>query len=66
MAMLASKSSFSNSMGMGSSQASSAGQYTAGLSSHRTPVIGSAHNGPFGSPTESEFSDAFDGPDSVR
>ena len=66
MAMLASKSSFSNSMGMGSSQTSSSGQYTAGLSSHRTPVIGSTQSGPFASPTESEFSEAFDGPDSVR
>ncbi|KAL8913458.1 MAG: hypothetical protein Q9171_001751 [Xanthocarpia ochracea] len=57
MAMLAAKSPYPSSMGMGSTQASSSSQYSNTLASHRTPVIGSSHNGPFASPTESEFSD---------
>ncbi|KAL8692755.1 MAG: hypothetical protein Q9224_003894, partial [Gallowayella concinna] len=52
-------------MGMASAQASSS-QYSSTLASHRTPVIGSSHNGPFASPTESEFSDgAYDSPDTA-
>ena len=66
MAMLAPKVPYPSSMGMGSGQTASAGQYSAGLSSHRTPVVGTTHSAPFASPTESEFSEAFDGPDSVR
>ena len=66
MAMLASKASYPSSMGMGSSQTGSAGQYSAGLANHRTPVLGTSHSAPFASPTESEFSEALDGPDSVR
>lgn len=65
MTMLAAKATYSSSMGMGTTQAASAGQYSAGLSNHRTPVVGSSHP-PFASPTESEFSEAFDGPESVR
>ncbi len=66
MAMLASKAPYPSSMGMSSSQSTSAAQYSAGLSNHRTPVVGTTHSAPFASPTESEFSEAFDGPDSVR
>ncbi|KAL8736980.1 MAG: hypothetical protein Q9181_002148 [Wetmoreana brouardii] len=65
MAMLASKSSYPSSMGMGSAQASSSSQYSSTLASHRTPVIGSSHNGPFASPTESEFSDGYDTSDTA-
>ncbi|KAL9002927.1 MAG: hypothetical protein Q9188_004182 [Gyalolechia gomerana] len=60
MAMLASKSSYSSSLGMASTQASSSSQYSSALSNHRTPVIGSSHNGPFASPTESEFSEGYE------
>lgn len=66
MAMLAPKAPYPSSMGMGSSQTTSAGQYSAGLSNHSTSVVGATHNAPFASPTESEFSEALDGPDSVR
>ncbi|KAL8701451.1 MAG: hypothetical protein Q9201_004903 [Fulgogasparrea decipioides] len=65
MAMLASKSSYPSSMGMGSTQPSSSSQYSNTLTSHRTPVIGSSHNGPFASPTESEFSDGYDSSDTA-
>ena len=64
MAMLASKSSYPPSMGMGSTQAPSS-QYSSTVASHRTPVIGSSHNGPFASPTESEFSDGYDSSDAA-
>lgn len=64
--MLASKAPYPTATGMASAQASTAAQYSAGLSSHRTPVLGGTHNGTFVSPTESEFSDAFEGPDSVK
>ena len=67
MAVLAPKTSLPSSMGgLGHAQAPSTMPYTAGLSSHRTPVMGATTNGPFASPTESEFSEAFDRPDSVR
>ena len=67
MAMLAHKASFPASMGTGSTQVpSSARDYTSSNTSHRTPVMSNAHNGPFASPTESEFSEAFDGTESVR
>lgn len=65
MAMLASKSSYPSSMGMGSTQASSSSQYSGTIANHRTPVIGSSHNGPFASPTESEFSDGYDSSDTA-
>lgn len=64
MAVLASKiASYPSSLGMSSSQIPSVGQFTAALPSHRTPV---SHPAPFASPTESEFSEGFEGPDSVR
>ncbi|KAL8951498.1 MAG: hypothetical protein Q9222_002525 [Ikaeria aurantiellina] len=63
--MLASKSSYPSSMGMGSNQASASSQYTSTLASHRTPIIGSSQHGPFASPTESEFSDGYDSPDTA-
>ncbi|CAO1603923.1 ATP binding [Xanthoria calcicola] len=66
MAMLASKTPYPSSMGMGSNQASSSNQYSNTLATHRTPVIGSSHNGPFASPTESEFSDgAYESPETA-
>ena len=66
MAMLAHKTSFPTQMGIGPSQIPSSRDYTSTIASHRTPLLGSNQNGPFASPTESEFSEAFDGPDSVR
>ena len=66
MAMLASRTQDPSSMGMASVQSSAARSYSTGLSSQRTPVLGSTQNGSFSSPTESEFSEAFDGPDSVK
>ena len=66
MAVLASKSQYPPSLGMNSSQPPSISQYSAGLSNHRTPITGSTHNASYASPTESEFSEAMDGPDSVR
>lgn len=64
--MLAPKAPYPTSTGVAPGQASMAGQYSAALSSHRTPLLGGAHNGTFVSPTESEFSEAFEGPGSVR
>jgi len=52
---------------LSSGHASSANQqYSAGISTHRIPAMGTSHNGTFASPTESEFSEPFEGPDSVR
>ena len=66
MAVLASKATYPSSMGMGSSQPPSAGQFSATVSSRRIPTAGVSHHAPFASPTESEFSEGFEGPDSVR
>ena len=66
MAMLAHKTSLPTSMGTGSTQVSSTREYPSSNASHRTPVMTNAHNGPFASPTESEFSEAYDGNESVR
>lgn len=66
MAVLASKVAYPSSLGMNSSQTPSVGQFTATLPNHRTPVVGASHHAPFASPTESEFSEGFEGPDSVR
>lgn len=63
--MLASKSSYPSSLGMPSTQPSSSSQYSSALSNHRTPVIGSSHNGPFASPTESEFSEGYEPSDTA-
>lgn len=66
MAVLGPKiSSYTSTMGMVSTQTPSVGHFSAGSSNHRAPAIGSRH-APFASPTESEFSEGFDGPDSVR
>ncbi|KAL8764199.1 MAG: hypothetical protein Q9184_000168 [Pyrenodesmia sp. 2 TL-2023] len=65
MAMLAPKSAYPSSMGMASNQASSSSQYSGNLASHRTPVIGSSHSGPFASPTESEFSEGYEPSDTA-
>ncbi|KAI4165725.1 MAG: hypothetical protein LQ342_000668 [Letrouitia transgressa] len=53
-------------MGMGSNPTASAGPYPNAVANYRTPAIGSSRNGPFASPTESEFSESYDPPDSVR
>ncbi|KAI9679114.1 MAG: ATP binding [Trizodia sp. TS-e1964] len=70
MAMLASKSPFPTARGMStSSQMSSSTPQSAGAgihTAHRLPMISAASHGSFASPTESEFSEAFEGPDSVR
>ena len=65
MAMLAHKTSMP--MGMGMGPTSIPRDYVpTPSSSHRTPMSSTMHNGSFASPTESEFSEAFDGPDAVR
>lgn len=66
MAVLASKTSYPSSMGMGSNSTTSVGPYPNTVANYRTPAIGSSRNGPFASPTESEFSESYDPPDSVR
>jgi len=66
MTMLAHQASFPASLGMGPTQIPSTREYTSVPPSHRTPVIGNTQNGPFASPTESEFSDPSEGHDSVR
>ena len=63
--MLAHKTSFPAHMGVGPSHVPSSRDYSS-MASHRTPLMVTNQNGPFASPTESEFSEAFDGPDSVR
>jgi mitogen-activated protein kinase kinase kinase len=61
MAVLAHKVPVPGTGGMGS-----AGRdYTPSTATHRMPVSAAAHNS-FTSPTESEFSEGFEGPDSVR
>ncbi|MCJ1247238.1 ATP binding [Trapelia coarctata] len=64
--MLAHQASFPASLGMGPTQIPSTREYTSVPPSHRTPVMGNTQNGPFASPTESEFSDPSEGHDSVR
>ena len=66
MAVLASKVAYPGSLGMNSSQTPPVGRFSGGLSSHRPPALGNSHHAPFASPTESEFSEGFEGPDSVR
>jgi mitogen-activated protein kinase kinase kinase len=66
MAMLASKSPYPTpSLGGSSSQASA--QYNSSISSYRNhgPSARADHS-MFASPTESEFSEAYDAPDAVR
>ena len=64
MALLAHKSSMPMSAGIGSGD--SARDYMSNSTHHRTPLTSTSHNNTFASPTESEFSEAFEGPDSVR
>lgn len=66
MTMLAHQVSFPASLGMGPTQIPSTREYTSVPPSHRTPVTGNTQNGPFASPTESEFSEHSEGRDSVR
>ena len=69
MAMLAHKASVPTSMGLGSSSGTSIRDYAVGPS-QRTPAMTTTttttHHGPFASPTESEFSEAYDTHDSIR
>ena len=65
MAMLAHKASVPTSMGLGSNSGTSIRDYAVGPS-QRTPAMTTTHNGPFASPTESEFSEAYDAHDSIR
>ena len=64
----ASTSASATTGGGGSSMAAAAREYpgSASASHSRTPLTGSTQNGTFASPTESEFSEAYDGPDPVR
>ena len=66
MTMLAHQASFPASLGMGPTQIPSTREYTSVPPNHRTPVTGNTQNGPFASPTESEFSEHSEGHDSVR
>jgi mitogen-activated protein kinase kinase kinase len=66
MAVLASKISYPASLGMNSSQTPLVGRFSGALSSQRVPALESSHHAPFASPTESEFSEGFEGSDSVR
>ena len=64
--MLAHKSSMPVSAGLGASSGA-AREYQSNTPSHnRTPLTGSTQNGTFASPTESDFSEAYDGADAVR
>jgi mitogen-activated protein kinase kinase kinase len=67
MAMLASKSPYPTpSLGGGSSSQASS-QYNAGMSGYRNHTSSArADHAFFASPTESEFSEAYDAPDAVR
>lgn len=63
--MLASKSPFPAPLGSSSNQSSS--QYTTNMSGYRVQhATASSNHGYYTSPTESEFSENFDTPDSVR
>lgn len=66
MAMLASKSQYV--APMGNSAPASSSHYPPSSASHRHPhASAAAHNGTrFASPTESEFSETFDAPGSVK
>ncbi|KAL9128903.1 MAG: hypothetical protein Q9217_002525 [Psora testacea] len=65
MAVLASKAPYTSSIGMAPNQPSVVSQYAV---NYRKPVVsGETHNGaPFLSPTESEFSEDNEGPESIR
>ena len=68
MAMLASKSPYPAPLGVLSSghASSSNQQYPTSIATHKVPAMATMQSGTFASPTESEFSEAFEGPDSVR
>lgn len=66
MAMLASKTPYPAALGGSSGQSSSAA-YGSGMSSYRArPAAAGSASGLYASPTESEFSEAYDAPDSIR
>lgn len=66
MAVLASKTQYGSSMGMGPVQPSVVSQYAVNFSNHKTSAVQSSQNAAFLSPTESEFSEPSDGQDPVR
>lgn len=66
MAMVASKVSYMSGRDAASGQAHPAALRSATVSNHRNQAAMSSNHGNFASPTESEFSDVYDGPDSVR
>lgn len=66
MAAAVHKPSFPASMGMGPTQIPSTRDYTSAALAHRAPPASSNSNGAFASPTESEFSEVYDGSDSVK
>ncbi|KAL6713142.1 ATP binding [Lecanora helva] len=67
MAVLASKASYNNSMGMGSqNQPPALSQYAVNYAHQKANNGQPSHNASFLSPTESEFSDHNDGQDSIR
>ncbi|KAL2052340.1 hypothetical protein ABVK25_007499 [Lepraria finkii] len=66
MAVLAPKAPYSSSMGMGPNQPSVMSEYAINYRDHKPSAGISSHNGPFMSPTESEFSESGDGQDSIR
>jgi mitogen-activated protein kinase kinase kinase len=63
MATIAHKSPLPGSAGMGMGGPR---DYTSTISSARTLASSTAHNNSFASPTESEFSEVFDGLDTVK
>ena len=66
MAVLASKTQYGSSMGMGPNQPSVVSQYAVNYGAQRPSAGAASHNAPFLSPTESEFSDPNDGQESIR
>ena len=66
MAMIAHKQSVPMSAGLGAPSSAREYQHSSASTHNRTPLPGSTQNGTFASPTESEFSEAYDGTDAVR
>jgi len=66
MAVLTSKASYNNSVGMGPNQPSVISQYAVNYPHQKTSAGPTSHNAPFLSPTESEFSEHSDSQDSIR
>lgn len=66
MAVLASKTPYSSSMGMGSNQQPVIAQYAPNYPQQNAFGGPNSHNAPFLSPTESEFSEPNDAQNSIR